>query len=623
VLLGKQRFEHAAGFFLLAGRLKDAIEVCIRSLNDLQLALVIIRLYESDYDKMSNYIKSILFAEVLGYTLTPEQSGTVKKSDSFGKLSETPKAENVSSDTFLRSMSYWHVKDYRAALNTLYDIDLDTDKATKAHGNARDSVATVKNESTISHVFNFYTFLKQHPLLLRQQLVEDTKNSVSNNNSASLTPIERRLHFVSAYFHLINGCPLLTLDILSKLPKYISTSVAETATEDKVESAIESKPFDFTDNAPPKKVEKAEEFDWSTPSYGLSSKRFEEEELDLGMSSSDEDEEDAEKTIIDEQKPETEQKQSNLSDDVKLQNKQSSIVNRKDSVEIDGADRLVDTFAQQIKFISCLKILIEEMSTLSTGFEVVGGQLRYYMYYWLERETQVLRELGDYGNAYDSSLPLSYEGTDETLSLADDGSVFSANDAEQDSSSSVMLHEQLYRDEKLFQSKVQRLNKRKEWLRSNELLLRTFLCYCSLHSANGAGLSSVKMELVLLMQELVEDRSMKQLFSPIPVPTTIPLLAASIASSKNIVAGPIQMIKNLATDILSSIVDIDKIPLIFDYSILIATIKDASVSLSSCIYQCLCDSDSLTVSDNSVNTGMQGFSRLVLTFKYFISAKVI
>ena len=36
----------------------------------------------------------------------------------------------------------------------------------------------------------------------------------------------------------------------------------------------------------------------------------------------------------------------------------------------------VDTFAQQIKFISCLKILIEEMSTLATGFEVVGGQLR-------------------------------------------------------------------------------------------------------------------------------------------------------------------------------------------------------------------------------------------------------
>lgn len=28
-LLGKQRFEHAAAFFLLAGALKDALEVCV------------------------------------------------------------------------------------------------------------------------------------------------------------------------------------------------------------------------------------------------------------------------------------------------------------------------------------------------------------------------------------------------------------------------------------------------------------------------------------------------------------------------------------------------------------------------------------------------------------------
>ena len=163
--------------------------------------------------------------------------------------------------------------------------------------------------------------------------------------------------------------------------------------------------------------------------------------------------------------------------------------------------------------------------------------------------------------------------------------------------------------------KVQRLNRRKEWLRSNELLLRTFLSYCSLHSAaNGAGLNSVKMELVLLMQELVEDRSMKQLLTTIPVPTSIPLLAASLASSKSMVAGPIKMIMNLATDILSSVVSMgaNAVPVIFDHSLLIATVKEASVSLSACIYQCLCDRDALTVSENAVNTGMQGFSRNIL-----------
>ena len=47
-LLGKQRFEYAASFFLLAGKLQDAVSVCIKQLNDPQLALVICRLYEGE-----------------------------------------------------------------------------------------------------------------------------------------------------------------------------------------------------------------------------------------------------------------------------------------------------------------------------------------------------------------------------------------------------------------------------------------------------------------------------------------------------------------------------------------------------------------------------------------------
>lgn len=47
-LLGKQRFEHAAAFFLLAGALRDAIEVILNKLGDIQLAMVIARLYEGE-----------------------------------------------------------------------------------------------------------------------------------------------------------------------------------------------------------------------------------------------------------------------------------------------------------------------------------------------------------------------------------------------------------------------------------------------------------------------------------------------------------------------------------------------------------------------------------------------
>ena len=34
----------------------------------------------------------------------------------------------------------------------------------------------------------------------------------------------------------------------------------------------------------------------------------------------------------------------------------------------------VDIMAQQLKFVACLKILMEELSTLATGFEVDGNR---------------------------------------------------------------------------------------------------------------------------------------------------------------------------------------------------------------------------------------------------------
>ncbi|KAI4094480.1 MAG: hypothetical protein LQ344_002229 [Seirophora lacunosa] len=47
-LLGKRRFEYAAAFFLLAGNLQDAVNVCVHQLQDLQLAVAVARVYEGD-----------------------------------------------------------------------------------------------------------------------------------------------------------------------------------------------------------------------------------------------------------------------------------------------------------------------------------------------------------------------------------------------------------------------------------------------------------------------------------------------------------------------------------------------------------------------------------------------
>ncbi|KAH7320314.1 RAVE protein 1 C terminal-domain-containing protein [Stachybotrys elegans] len=61
-LLSKRRFNYAAAFFLLADRLEDAIEICLRQLDDMQLAIAIGRVYGGDD---SPVFKKLLKEDVL------------------------------------------------------------------------------------------------------------------------------------------------------------------------------------------------------------------------------------------------------------------------------------------------------------------------------------------------------------------------------------------------------------------------------------------------------------------------------------------------------------------------------------------------------------------------------
>lgn len=73
------------------------------------------------------------------------------------------------------------------------------------------------------------------------------------------------------------------------------------------------------------------------------------------------------------------------------------------SDESVGGRKHLDIMAQQLKFICCLKMMMEELATLATGCEVDGGQLRYQLYIWLEREVEALKEIC----SYRSTLPTS------------------------------------------------------------------------------------------------------------------------------------------------------------------------------------------------------------------------
>ncbi|ESZ95068.1 hypothetical protein SBOR_4523 [Sclerotinia borealis F-4128] len=61
-LLGKRRFEYAAAFFLLADCLKDAVNVILTQLKDLQLAITITRVYEGEHGPV---LKELLEEKVL------------------------------------------------------------------------------------------------------------------------------------------------------------------------------------------------------------------------------------------------------------------------------------------------------------------------------------------------------------------------------------------------------------------------------------------------------------------------------------------------------------------------------------------------------------------------------
>lgn len=78
------------------------------------------------------------------------------------------------------------------------------------------------------------------------------------------------------------------------------------------------------------------------------------------------------------------------------------------------------------------------------------------------------------------------------------------------------------------------------------------MSYCSLHGATG-GLASVRMELVLLLQELQQEKTHQQLLSPLPFPTSLPLLAASVASNKTVIADPIRYLQSLTHDMLQTV----------------------------------------------------------------------
>ncbi|KAH9369980.1 hypothetical protein HPB48_001857 [Haemaphysalis longicornis] len=243
VLLGKQQFEHAAAFFLLAGSVKDAVQVCLNKLEDLQLAMVVVRLYEGELDSTPEHLQRLLDAEVLGL---PEGA-------------PEPSLALAHPDPFLRSMALWLLQRYEDALTTLLQTSVGqqyprahqhhrggsgeqarpqlTSAAASSAGSPDGSAdkdhplpgSPAVDDTADPGVFNFYLYLRTHPLVVRRHLAKSlsvrrkhgravmlsgfkpgTAKSLSPGGSPSsdtITPLERRLFFTTSHCALPGRLP--------------------------------------------------------------------------------------------------------------------------------------------------------------------------------------------------------------------------------------------------------------------------------------------------------------------------------------------------------------------------------------------------------------------------------
>uniref|UniRef100_A0A8C2SY78 Dmx like 1 n=1 Tax=Coturnix japonica TaxID=93934 RepID=A0A8C2SY78_COTJA len=559
-LLGKQRFEHSAAFFLLAGHLKDAVEVCLEKLNDIQLALVISRLYESEFEVSSTY-KSVLQKRILGSVFSGKES-----------------TGNMYSDPFLRSMGYWILEDYSKALDTLIKHSVEDEEDVGA-GSASCNPA----------VFNFYNYLRTHPLLLRRHFGSSDASSthmcltVENGLADKINLDERRLFFTTAYAHLKAGCPMLALEVLSKMPKVVKRSKPFCRSPSLMDTSK-----DFSPSSPLKELEIKDEsssIDWSQPTlndlgsssdcssgkHSSSTLSFDwsqpniiihDEGLKLQLDSDEGGENEDSSLVMKELKP---LKKSEKSYETSSSYTGSfSVVDEKDILSPSE-----DIISAQLKFRACLKILTVELRTLSTGCEVDGGKLRYQLYQWLEREVIALQKTCDYNVEIDE-IP-------SEISMMPEEVVLHGN--------TVDLTDQQ-------KNKLQKVNfqKRRQWLLKYQSLLRMFLSYCVLHGSHGGGLASVRMELILLLQESQQSTQIPS--SPLLEQSSVPLLFACTASAKTVVANPLLHLGNLTHDILHAIINLDSPPHPDTQNNKIYVMHNLAASLSACIYQCLCDGHS-------------------------------
>lgn len=217
-------------------------------MDDLQLAMIVARLYEADFENSST-CQGLLYEKVLG--CNRDGSGY--------------HCSRLHPDPFLRSIAYWIMKDYTRALDTLLErIPKEDDEnpgqlvwdisVSSTQQNPLQAICSVHYLHCVLYlkfsflfplpfhypfvldvmvkscnpvVFSFYNYLRTHPLIIRRHFAnpEGTATTVGltaeKSSADEINLIERKLFFTTANAHFKVGFRLVNVNYKSKKVKVI------------------------------------------------------------------------------------------------------------------------------------------------------------------------------------------------------------------------------------------------------------------------------------------------------------------------------------------------------------------------------------------------------------------
>ncbi|VDD82171.1 unnamed protein product [Mesocestoides corti] len=510
-LLSQHKYHQAAALFLAGGWLEDAIKVCVDSIKDLQLAVVIARLH-SLYPGVSAFCE-----------------GTASPYHKFLRAHVI-----CHQDPYLRSIAYWVLMEPLNALKTLLqEPSLRADEMSSVRcrhpSGGLYSIVDEVDFEVYPSVFKLYTYLRSHPLVLRQLRLTDESKAVRNQLNES----DRRLYFRTAYHYNAIGCPALSLEVLNRLPlcSPTNTVLSKKVDETSSESVLSTK-------------------DTNTL-FGLI-KRVEAPPRETNFTISYDDIGDNVKCTFDEIAPSVSPSESNVLN--------APLCHQgKNSTNLGDVLARLDLIHLDIKVLVCLRLFSNELCGFSTSLSTEGSRMRQHIWIWLENVVAIITDITNILNN-DSSFkhvpwltksPPRFTSEEQPtfLPLDDHGVVEDGEVVVSPCGQVEDLH--------VFNSH------RRKWIKSNLSILQSLINFCNLHGDTDVNLCIVRLELVHLIMETLSGPTQ---CSPSPhnclsrLVKSVPLFRAVYSlppdNVTRLLPHPFYIIKSLIDDINALLADI-------------------------------------------------------------------